>query len=101
MFAAHAKVAAAKAAARALAAEAQKHNAVWGAPRPIRPTKRAVTDVADRLWKRKQSSDYSEWTRVDREQKRQRTVGQMVLDRSDQRSHPLAVLVSTATFAEP
>jgi hypothetical protein len=82
-----AAVHAAKAAAQKAAAEArpeggaEKRNAVWVAPRPITPTKRLVTDVADRLWDRKQSSDYRQWTRPDPAQKRQRSAGQMVLER--------------------
>lgn len=82
-FAVHAKIAAQRAAEEALPENSsEKRKAAWVAPRPITPRKRAVTDVADRLWEKKQSSDWEHWTRQDPEQQRQRSAGQALLDRS-------------------
>ncbi len=77
-----ARAAAQKAAADALPEDGgEKRKAVWAAPRPITPTKRLVSDVADRLWERKQSGDYRQWTRPDPAAKRQRSAAQVVLER--------------------
>ena len=75
----HAKGGAGQAAAVKVEQEAKAEPPVWRAPRPITPTKRNVTDVADRLWERKRAG--KEWARPDAEQKRQRGIGRVVLDR--------------------